>query len=105
VAFIHDEFVIELPETADHTKEAERIEELVCGAMSSVVNSTVPVRAEYVLTRCWSKRAKLLRDTSGRLQPWALEENGSGAPMNMANTDPGPCQEPRAEQEGEKYAA
>jgi hypothetical protein len=71
VAFIHDEFLIELPEHADHTAEAERVRKTVCGAMSRVVFGMVPVRAEYALSSCWSKEARELRDKARLLLPWS----------------------------------
>jgi hypothetical protein len=68
VAFVHDEFGIELPAGADHATEAKRIEEIVCNAMSVVINHTVPVRAEYTLSTCWSKKAKA-KLVDGKLVP------------------------------------
>jgi hypothetical protein len=57
VAFIHDEFVIELPEEADHGAEAARIESILNRFMESVTGG-VPVDCEYALSRRWSKKAK-----------------------------------------------
>jgi DNA polymerase I-like protein with 3'-5' exonuclease and polymerase domains len=66
VAFVHDEFVIELPEDADHTLEARKIEALLNREMENVTGG-VPVACEYALARRWSKRAKPRFDDSGRL--------------------------------------
>jgi hypothetical protein len=77
VAFVHDEFVIELPAGGDHADEAQRVEAMVCSAMSSVVNGTVPVKAEYVLSTCWSKDAKQIFDEQGRLLPWSPKTESS----------------------------
>ena len=71
IGFVHDEFVIELPVEADHAREARRIEQIVCDAMSQVIDHTVPVSAEYALSTCWSKEAKCLIDDQGRLLPWS----------------------------------
>ena len=73
VGFVHDEFIIELPDTADYAAEAKRIESIVTGGMSEVVNQTVPVRAEYTVATCWSKKAKLLVAADGRITPWSPE--------------------------------
>jgi len=73
VAFIHDEFVIELPVESDHTVEAQRIERIVCDAMRRVLGCDLPVKAEYALATCWSKAAAATRDENGRLLPWAPE--------------------------------
>jgi DNA polymerase I-like protein with 3'-5' exonuclease and polymerase domains len=57
VAFVHDEFVIELPDDADHTAEARAIEAIMNREMERVTGS-VPVGCEYALCRRWSKQAK-----------------------------------------------
>jgi hypothetical protein len=69
VAFVHDEFLIELPEDADHTAEARRVEEIMNRGMEDVTGD-VPVACEYALARRWSKRAKAVFDDNGRLLPW-----------------------------------
>jgi hypothetical protein len=65
-AFIHDEFLIELPEESDHTTEARKIEAILNREMERVTNG-VPVACEYALARRWSKKAKPKFDESGRL--------------------------------------
>jgi hypothetical protein len=69
VAFVHDEFVIELPEDADHAAEARRVEAIVVREMERVTGG-VPVTCEYALARRWSKSAKAEFDGEGRLVPW-----------------------------------
>jgi len=79
VAFIHDEFIIELPADADHAAEARKIERTICDAMSRVVFGMVPVKAEYALSTCWSKKAEKIEDEHGRLLPWSPDhENKKG---------------------------
>jgi DNA polymerase I-like protein with 3'-5' exonuclease and polymerase domains len=68
VAFIHDEFVIELPEGADHTREAKAIENILNHSMERVTGD-IPVACEYALARRWSKAAKAEFDRAGRLIP------------------------------------
>jgi hypothetical protein len=72
VAFIHDEFVIELPEGADHTAEARKVEAILNTSMERVTGG-VPVACEYALARRWSKRAKATYDEVGRLIPCEVE--------------------------------
>jgi hypothetical protein len=70
VGFVHDELLVELPDQGGYVEQAvcERVKRVVCEAMARVTVS-VPVDAEYTLSRCWSKEAKLLvRD--GRVYPW-----------------------------------
>lgn len=68
--FIHDEFVVE---TNDDTGAPEAAEELarlmVTGAQPFIPD--VPPIVEVLLSRQWSKRAKPMRDTRGRLIPWS----------------------------------
>jgi hypothetical protein len=72
VAFIHDEFLIELSENADHAQEAKKIEKIVNGEMQKVTGS-VPVACEYALARRWSKKAKPVFTPDGRLVPYEFE--------------------------------
>jgi hypothetical protein len=69
VAFIHDEFLMELPEDDDHTARAVEIERICIDAMQTVVGD-LPVKCEYALMRRWSKDAEAVRDKDGRLLVW-----------------------------------
>ena len=69
VAFVHDEFLVELPVGADYRHEAETIKTIICQAME-MVTVTVPIDAEYVLTHRWSKSAELLWGPDNQLIPW-----------------------------------
>ncbi len=69
VAFVHDEFVVELSENCDHTAEAKRIDDICCRAMEQVTG-TIPIQCEYALSACWSKEAEIVVDERGRLQVW-----------------------------------
>lgn len=70
VTFIHDEFLIEVPDEGSFVRleECERIKRLVCDAMAQVLPN-VPVDAKYTLSRMWSKDAQLLID-GGRVLAW-----------------------------------
>jgi DNA polymerase I-like protein with 3'-5' exonuclease and polymerase domains len=69
VAFVHDEFVIELPVDADHTQEAQRINAICCGSMQQVVGD-IPIACEFSLSDRWYKQATAVWDSAGNLIPW-----------------------------------
>ena len=69
VAFVHDEFIIELPADADHTAQAGHVEHICCQAMQQLVG-TIPVECEYALAERWYKQATAVRDPDGKLIPW-----------------------------------
>eukprot|EP01130_Rhizamoeba_saxonica_P004343 TRINITY_DN1777_c1_g1_i2.p1 TRINITY_DN1777_c1_g1~~TRINITY_DN1777_c1_g1_i2.p1 ORF type:complete len:792 (+),score=162.34 TRINITY_DN1777_c1_g1_i2:402-2777(+) len=69
VAFIHDEMIIEIPEESDWDAEVENINSIVCGAMQSLT-PTVPIKASYGLSMCWSKNVEAVYDENGKLKLW-----------------------------------
>jgi len=69
VAFVHDEFVIELPVDADHTQEAQRINAICCGSMQQVVGD-IPIACEFSLSDRWYKQATAVWDADGTLKIW-----------------------------------
>ncbi len=69
VAFVHDEFVIELPAAMDHTAAAKHIEQICCSTMQELVGD-IPVACEYALTDRWYKQATAIYDSAGKLIPW-----------------------------------
>jgi hypothetical protein len=52
VAFIHDEIVVELPETSDLEKERKVIEHIICESMK-VVTGTIPIACTTKVGRTW----------------------------------------------------
>ena len=58
----------ELPEDADHTAEARRIDAICCSQMERVTGN-VPVSCEYSLTRRWCKSAEAVY-RNGRMVLW-----------------------------------
>ncbi len=68
VAFIHDEWVLECPEgyAAEACEELRRVMIREAG----VLLTGVRIDVEHLLTRRLSKKAKPVRDASGRLVPW-----------------------------------
>jgi DNA polymerase I-like protein with 3'-5' exonuclease and polymerase domains len=69
VAFVHDEFVIELPVDADHAAQAQHIDHICCQAMQQLVGD-IPIACEYALADRWYKQAAAVWDTAGNLIPW-----------------------------------
>ena len=69
VAFVHDEFIIELPADADHTAQAGHVEHICCQAMQQLVGD-IPIECEYALAERWYKQATAVRDPDGKLIPW-----------------------------------
>lgn len=69
VNFVHDEIIIETPEDRAPEAAEELARLMVSGA--SVLMPDVPPRAEPVLMRRWSKKAKAIRDDAGKLVPWS----------------------------------
>ena len=68
IAFVHDEFVIELDKLDDCTARAVDIDRICCEAMQQLVGD-IPVTAEYALAERWYKQAEPVFD-GGRLQVW-----------------------------------
>ncbi len=69
VAFIHDEFIIELSRLDDIDGAAQEIARICTESMQPFVPG-IPVPCEYALTERWDKRAEAVRDDAGRLQAW-----------------------------------
>ena len=78
VAFVHDEFVIEIPRLDDWTAAAKDIERICCQAMQPLVGD-IPVTCEYALMERWYKQAAAVFDSDGRLQIWRPEERQPAA--------------------------
>ena len=58
-----------LKEDSDYEEHCSRIDRIVCESMEQVT-TTVPIEAEYAVSRCWSKSAKLCRTREGVITPW-----------------------------------
>ena len=70
VAFIHDEFVIELSDDADWATEPQNIDKIICDAVSSVCIG-FPIACEGARSKRWYKGAKPVRDeATGGLLCW-----------------------------------
>jgi len=71
VGFVHDEFLIELPDEGGFVTEEKvlRVKEILCSEMENVLGGGLPVACEATLSTCWSKDARLIvRD--GKVFPW-----------------------------------
>ena len=72
-AFVHDEFLIEIPRLDDWTAAAKDIERICCQAMQPLVGD-IPVTCEYALMERWYKQAAAVFDSDGQLQIWQPDE-------------------------------
>jgi DNA polymerase I-like protein with 3'-5' exonuclease and polymerase domains len=70
VAFVHDEVVVELPESADYSAAADKVVRLLVSSMSEVMESDIPVEVEFSLSRRWWKEAEEVRSEDGQLMLW-----------------------------------
>lgn len=69
VNFVHDEFIVEVPDDHLASERAHRLAELMVEGASPFLPDIPPV-VEPLLARKWSKAAKALKDSSGRLITW-----------------------------------
>ncbi len=73
VAFVHDEVLIELPKSANHTEESRRIDRVLCDSMQQLTGS-IPIACEYALSDRWYKQAEAVFDNQGRLSLWTPKD-------------------------------
>ncbi|QGJ68585.1 Hypothetical protein PBC10988_2460 [Planctomycetales bacterium 10988] len=73
VNFIHDEFLIEVPESSNLKQQAEKIKQLMIEGMREVILD-LPIEVEYAAMRRWYKDAEAVYDEQGRLVPWEPSE-------------------------------
>lgn len=69
VNFIHDEVLVETPDTSNAAVAAEELARLMVVGASPFLPDVPPV-VEPQLSRRWSKQAETIRDENGRLVPW-----------------------------------
>lgn len=70
VNFVHDGIVVEVPGDTDLDDHAREVRRLMIEAMAEVVPD-VRIEVEYSASTSWSKQARPVRDTEGRLQAWS----------------------------------
>ena len=72
VNYLHDEFMIEVPEDlVKANAAADRLVELMCEVANKWLPD-VPVKAEALLMKHWSKKAKPVHNAAGQLIPWEM---------------------------------
>lgn len=69
VNFVHDEFILEAPEHRAH--EAAQELPRIMKERAGIWLPDVKIKCETLIMRRWSKKAKPVFDTSGRMIPWA----------------------------------
>jgi hypothetical protein len=69
VCYVHDEFILEVPEARAHEAAEELALLMIVGANEWLPD--VPATTEPLLMRYWSKDAKRLVGADGKLIPWA----------------------------------
>jgi DNA polymerase-1 len=70
VNYEHDAFMVEVPEEGAHDCAVALEQTMVEGAAQFIPGFLL--KAEPILTRRWSKKAKEVRDSNGRLVPWEI---------------------------------
>lgn len=68
--FIHDEFVSEVPEDPEWADAAAKEQAKIMEESAEPWTPHCPVHAEPLLSACWSKKAKPVKDPDGRLLVW-----------------------------------
>jgi hypothetical protein len=81
VAFVHDEVLVEVPESDDYRPVAEEISSIMINAMRQVCPD-VATRTEYAVMRRWTKAAKAIYDEHGRLIPYEEQPATNNAQSN-----------------------
>jgi hypothetical protein len=69
VLLVHDEIVVEVPETDDLDTRAKEMRQVMVEQMQRVCPN-VRVEVELAASYCWSKKAKEVRTADGPLVPW-----------------------------------
>ena len=69
VNFIHDEFILEVPNDGLAHARAQALAEIMNTHIRAYLR-LVPAKAEPLLMRVWSKDAKPVYDAGGKLIPW-----------------------------------
>ncbi len=72
IAFVHDEFLLEVPEDDRAHDAAQRLADLMAEGANTYLKRVPIPRAKFepLLMRRWSKKAEATFDAGGRLVPW-----------------------------------
>lgn len=63
VNFIHDEFIIEIPQSSNNSEEGEKIKDIIVKAMTIVVPD-VRINAEWKVSDCWGDPSACINNNS-----------------------------------------
>jgi hypothetical protein len=89
VNFVHDEFLIEVPDGPELEEHDREITRLMVAGMTEVVPDVV-VKVESVAARAWSKEAVRQVDGAGRLVAWS-PPGDAARPEPAHEPTPGPA--------------
>jgi DNA polymerase-1 len=70
VCYVHDEFIVETPDTPKAEEAANELARLMIQGANEWLPD-VPAKTEPLLMRYWSKDAKAVVNSDGRLVPWS----------------------------------
>jgi hypothetical protein len=98
VNFVHDEFLVEVPDGPGLDEHDREITRLMVAGMEEVVPDVV-VKVESVAARAWSKEAVREKDCSGRLVAWSPPGEETRPEPAQAPT-PGPVAVPAGSPSG-----
>lgn len=85
VNFVHDEILVEVESNLDLDEATDQIRDLMIEGMREVV-PTVKVDVYLTVSSCWSKKAKLKRDDSGKVRVWEPATVQANSIVNLVNT-------------------
>jgi DNA polymerase I-like protein with 3'-5' exonuclease and polymerase domains len=73
IGFIHDEIIVEIPQTPTNTYTAEvkDIQNVICQSMRELTGP-IPISCSAAVSYVWSKNAKAVFDSQGEIIPWEL---------------------------------
>jgi hypothetical protein len=76
IGFIHDEVLLEIPETADGTYDAEAaiIKDIMIQSMKELTGP-IPVGVQLSVSHVWSKEAFAVHNEKGQLIPWVSQKD------------------------------
>jgi DNA polymerase I-like protein with 3'-5' exonuclease and polymerase domains len=72
VAFVHDEVIIEIPESRVYGSTAAEVQEVLVRAIQRVVGD-LRVGYSVAIARNWSKESVTIHDARGRLTAWQTQ--------------------------------
>lgn len=73
IGFIHDEIIVEIPETpaGTYTDEVKEIQSIICQSMQELTGP-IPISCSASVSHVWSKNAKAVFNSQGDIIPWEM---------------------------------